>query len=160
MLAFDASSMIYAWDNYPVEQFPPLWNWIAEQVRSGELSMCQLAFDEVANKTPECADWLKLQGIRRIQISNEIVQEAVLINQLLQIAGAKYHPKGVGENDVFIIATAKSEGTELVSDEARQKILPKTPSQMKIPAVCGLPQVAVTCLSFIELIKRSRQVFG
>ena len=32
MQTFDASSMIYAWDNYPIEQFPPLWDWMGVQV--------------------------------------------------------------------------------------------------------------------------------
>ena len=39
MLVFDASSMIYAWDNYPVNQFPPFWQWIATQVEQRALVM-------------------------------------------------------------------------------------------------------------------------
>lgn len=160
MLAFDASSMIYAWDNYPLNQFPYLWNWIGGMVQTQDLCLCQVAFDEVAHKSPDCANWLQQNGVSRIPITNEILQEALRINTLLQIVNDKYHPKGVGENDVLIVATAKCEGQELVSDEARQMILPKNLSQMKIPAVCDLQGVSVPCLSFLELIKRSGQVFG
>lgn len=53
MQVFDASSMIYAWDNYPVRQFPGLWQWIASQIKVEALVMPSVAFDEVAHKTPE-----------------------------------------------------------------------------------------------------------
>ena len=46
MRVFDASSMIYAWDNYPIQQFPPLWRWMAEQIERGFLVMPSIAFDE------------------------------------------------------------------------------------------------------------------
>jgi len=47
MLAFDASSIIHAWDNYPEKQFPPLWEWISDNIESGEFVMAQVAFEEV-----------------------------------------------------------------------------------------------------------------
>jgi hypothetical protein len=56
MRVFDASSMIYAWDNYPLQQFPPLWGWMANQIEQGELAMPSVALDEVAHKAPECAE--------------------------------------------------------------------------------------------------------
>ena len=48
MRVFDASSMIYAWDNYPVQQFPGLWEWMADQISTEELQISAVAFDEVA----------------------------------------------------------------------------------------------------------------
>jgi hypothetical protein len=59
MQVFDASSMIYAWDNYPIKQFPPLWKWIAQQIKERLLVMPRVAFEEVADKTPDCGDWLR-----------------------------------------------------------------------------------------------------
>jgi hypothetical protein len=59
MQVFDASSMIYAWDNYPISQFPPLWEWMASQIEAKELVMPSVAFDEVNHKTPDCGEWLK-----------------------------------------------------------------------------------------------------
>jgi Domain of unknown function (DUF4411) len=39
MQVFDASSMIYAWDNYPMRQFPGLWEWMATQIEEKKLVM-------------------------------------------------------------------------------------------------------------------------
>jgi predicted nucleic acid-binding protein len=159
MQTFDASSMIYAWDNYPINQFPSLWSWMARQITEGTFVMSRVAFEEVEGKYPPCADWLKEQEVALTDITDEIVQKAFRIKQLLGIEGDKYHPKGVGENDIFIIATAHIEDSELVSDEGRQKDTPKLKSKMKIPAVCLLEEITVPCINFLELIKRSGEVF-
>jgi hypothetical protein len=42
--------MIYAWDNYPVRQFPGLWEWMATQIEERKLVMPSVAFEEVAHK--------------------------------------------------------------------------------------------------------------
>jgi hypothetical protein len=159
MQVFDASSMIYAWDNYPIRQFPGLWDWMATQIEKRNLVMPSVAFDEVAEKTPDCGQWLKENSLERLQINNTILQDAMRIKELLGIAADKYHPKGVGENDIFIIATARLHGAELVSDEERQPTLPTEPSKKKIPAVCAMREVNVPCINFIEFIKRSDAVF-
>lgn len=69
MPAFDASSMIYAWDNYPVRQFPGLWEWMAVQIEEKRLVMPIVAFEEVENKIPDCGEWLKDKDVERLEIS-------------------------------------------------------------------------------------------
>ncbi|MBK7014123.1 MAG: DUF4411 family protein [Sulfuritalea sp.] len=158
MRVFDASSMIYAWDNYPVQQFPGLWKWMAGQIGAGELAMPSVALDEVAHKAPECAEWLKACDIEVLEINNAILQDAMRIKNLLGIVGDKYGG-GVGENDLLIIATASAHQAELVTDEKWQPALPKKLENRKIPAVCGMPAVAVRWLKFIDYIKLSGAVF-
>ena len=159
MLAFDASSIIHAWDNYPEENFPPLWKWISDNIERGEFLMAQVAFEEVKKKAPDCAKFLKNSELTQIKVNNAIAQEAVRIKARLGIVNEDYHPDGVGENDILIIATAKIRKLELVSEEGRQAKQPRENRRLKIPRVCGLPDVGVKCINFIELIRRSNQVF-
>ncbi len=160
MHVFDASSIIHAWDNYPIENFPPLWEWMAGQVASGEFAIPQVALEEVVKKSPDCGEWLKDCGITVLPLTNAVLQQAVAIKHLLGIVEDEYHVKGVGENDIFIIASTKVAGTTLVSDEGRQFRLPDVMSKCKIPAVCDLDEVNIECISFIELIKGSGAIFG
>ena len=101
MQVFDASSMIYAWDNYPPRQFPGLWEWMAAQIDSKTLVMPRVAFDELAGKAPDCKQWLIEHGIELLEVTNAIAQDAVRIKGLLGINNDRYHPEGVGENDLL-----------------------------------------------------------
>ena len=159
MQVFDASSMIHAWDNYPEPQFPRLWIWLASKFVENKLSLSTVAFDEVAAKTPECGVWLKNNHLQKLPITEGILQDALRIKGALGIVNDIYHPKGVGENDLFIIATARAYRAELVSEEGRQIRAPETRSKRKIPSVCSMPEVNVSCINFIELIKSSGEVF-
>ncbi len=158
--AFDASSMIYAWDNYPPANFPPLWRWMECQIQSETFVMPSIAFDELKTRAPDCHAWLREKQLARISVTNAILEEAVRIKALLGIEGERYHPKGVGENDILIVATAAVECLELISNEGRQHILPKDRAKMKIPAVCELEAVNVPCMDFVTLIRQSDEVFG
>lgn len=159
MQVFDASSTIYAWDNYPISQFPPLWAWLAAQVQAGEIAIPSVAFAEVTAKTPDCAAWLEAQGIHKLPVTNAIAQAALAIKGLLSVVNDQYGA-GVGENDIFIIATAWVEGHTLVSDEAVQAIPPQVLKKYKIPAVCAMQGVRVTCINFLTFVKQSGAVFG
>jgi Domain of unknown function (DUF4411) len=151
--------MIYAWDNYPIQQFPGLWEWIATQIDERVVAMPNLAFEEVMFKTPDCGKWLKDNNLERLEINNMVLQDAVRIKLLLGIVDDKYHAKGVGENDLLIIASARAHSAELVSDEERQLTLPKVTAKRKIPAVCEMESVSLPCINFIDFIKRSAVVF-
>jgi hypothetical protein len=159
MQVFDASSMIYAWDNYPAAQFPGLWVWIADRVAQGVIRMSEVAFEEVGHKTPECVAWLKAAGLQKMPVTEATLVEASRIKGLLEIEEDHYG-SGVDENDLIIIATAKLNGFELVTDEAFQAVLPKRKQNYKIPAVCGMQTVNVAPVGFLTYIKRSGAVFG
>ena len=78
----------------------------------------------------------------------------------LGIVDDNYHPKGVGENDLLIIASAKVNQRRLVTNEARQDTnLPSNPARYKIPAVCGLAGIDVPTLNFLDLLQESDQPF-
>lgn len=155
MYSFDASSIIHAWDNYPIknEHFESLWTWFGEMVENNEFTISEIAFEEVNHKVPECGKWLKDNSIEIHKLSPNILYQTQSIKGLLEIEEESY-TKGVGENDLLIISTALVLSLILVTEEARQNNLPPTKSNYKIPAVCGLPEVNVDCISFIDLIKQ------
>ena len=159
MQVLDASSVVHAWDNYPIRQIPGLWEWMAEQIEEENLVIPRVAFEEVENKVPECAGWLKSQGIKQLEVNNAVLQSAMHIKNLLGIVDDKYHKKGVGENDILIIAMARENRGELVTEEGRQTVPPDIPAKRKIPAVCNLREVSVPCINFVEFFKRSERVF-
>ena len=158
MQVFDASSIIYAWDNYPIEQFPGLWDWMSKQVDARSILMPSIAFQEVDNKMPECASWLKNGNIKLLPVTNIVTQKALKIKRLLGIVSDRYHNKGVGENDILIVATANVNDLILISEE-QQATKPDILSKSKIPTVCAMKEVSVPCMKFIEYIKGSNAVF-
>ncbi len=92
-------------------------------------------------------------------MTQALLLDALRIKKLLGIQGELYG-SGVGENDLLIVATARAQNTDLLTDEARQPSVPLDRRKYKIPAVCALPEVQVKTLSFVEYIKRSQVVFG
>src|SRR3989344_1407301 len=158
MLVFDASSMIYAWDNYPSSQLPGLWKWMATKVEQEDRVLPTIAFEQVVNKAPDCGEWLKANNLVRLEITNAILQDAMRIKGLIGVVDDNYHSKGVDESDLLIIAVARAHNVELVSNEEKQISLPIVLSKYKIPAVCDMNGVAVPCINFLEYIKRSQEV--
>ena len=154
MYSFDASSIIHIWDNYPKANphFDSLWQWISDQIINKQFCISRKALDEVGHKVPECGDWLKSNNIEVYPLTPTSLITAQQIKTLLEIVEDKY-ANSVGENDLFIIAIAKETETTLISEESRQNSLPKQKSNYKIPAVCGMPEVNVSCISFIDLLK-------
>jgi predicted nucleic acid-binding protein len=157
--ALDASSILHAWDNYPLAQFPGLWDWLAGEIQAKRLSIATIALDEVGHKSPDCATWLRGQNIHRLPMSNDVLKAAMDIKEQVGIRNDQYHPKGVDENDILIIAAALYHGASLITDEKRQFGKQVEPTKLRIPAVCDLPGVAVTHKNFLDYIRQSRQVF-
>ena len=152
MYILDASSIIHAWDTYPLFHFPPVWDWVEENIRAGEFSISSTALNEVKNSAPDCANWLTERSIFVCELDSNVLESAIRIQTALEIDEFRDYPKGVGENDLYIIATAKKLGFTLVSNESKQPKRPSSLQNYKIPAVCELPSVKVKCISFLDLI--------
>lgn len=157
---FDASGIIYTWDEYPIENFPKFWEWIDTQIRAENCAISQVALDEVNHKYEECAKWLRDKGIRQIGITDDILRSASEIKTMLEIEEESYGT-GVDENDLIIIAAAKIEGDIVLTQESRQAFDPnRKKKNFKIPAVCELPEVSVSHQTVREWIQASGETFG
>ena len=157
MLAFDTSSIVYAWDNYPIEQFPTLWEWLGKQLHDREIVLSCVAMEEVSYVSPECHAWLHAVSAHELPMTNAIIQLALEIKTSLGIGN--HYGIGVGENDLFIVATAAVNGCDLITNEAVQPDLPQHKPKYKMPAVCAMDGVKVKTTNFIDFLKASKVVF-
>ncbi|MBT2767820.1 DUF4411 family protein [Stenotrophomonas sp. ISL-67] len=147
MQVIDASAIVHAWDNYPIEQFPPFWEWLEDDCKAGRLCIPQPAKDEVGYVSSECARWLQEVGITVLPVTNDVLSDASSIMAALGVTDDQYHPDGVDENDLLIIASSRCHGAVLISNEARQASLPLNKRKYRIPAVCThvAPPPVSTC---------------
>ncbi|MCR4318035.1 MAG: DUF4411 family protein [Planctomycetes bacterium] len=133
---------------------------MSSEIGKKKLAIPKIAFDEeVAIISPDCSTWLNDNNIEKLPMTPDIIGESVGIKNILGIVNDNYHSKGVGEIDIFIIATAKIHKIELVSNENRQSKLPDILSKYKIPAVCKFAKINVSCIDFTEFIKATGRVF-
>ncbi len=152
---FDAPSLIYFYDNYPMENphLSMLCDWFKGKIEEKEFVITRRAYDETARMvSPEFMDWIN--GIETIKDTIEDLTEAQKIKNLLEIEEDNFHPKGVGENDIFIISISKRINAILVSNED-QYTRPEIKKKYKIPNVCRMPELDVECISFTELLRRN-----
>ena len=156
MYLLDSSSVIHLWDNYPIgntKLFSDFWGWIEERIFSQEYRINKTVLAESA-KIPECQKWFKEKNIFTYDDKNlQTLNKAIEIKSLLGIEDDNYHSKGVNENDIFIIATAKIHHLSLVTEENRQLTLPDKMVKYKIPAVSK--KINVSCHQIINLIPKS-----
>lgn len=160
MRIVDASSIVQAWDSYPIDIFPPLWGWLGGEVANGQLQFPDVAYAEIGHVCPDCADWLKANTVQIVSTDAATVAAAMAIKALMGIKNDEYHRLGVDENDVLVVSAAKVTGTDLLSNESVQSNLPVNIKQYKIPAVCNLAGVNVPCMNFLDFLKVSKVSFG
>ncbi len=160
----DASAVIDLWDNYPIhrQMFDDMWQWFDEKVTDGTFCISDIALQETKNKItydklvqdrPKAQYFLDI--LKKIAVSQKSAQDFQLvlsIKEQLDIQEEQYHPDGVGENDLFIIAIAHRGRAILVSNEKYQAMPPQNKSKYKIPAVCNM--VNTPCINLQKLLNQ------
>lgn len=155
--SFDTSAIIDFWEHYPVTNpnFEKLWEWFVEKIGEELFVISDIAKIETNKKDKELFDWLKNNGAN-IMIDKKDIQDLKIVQDIkdeLGIIEDQYHPKGIDENDLFIISIAKRNNRILVSNESIQNNLPDIKSKYKIPAICNLSQVNLECINLLTLLK-------
>jgi len=130
MWAFDTASIIHAWDNYPIENFPKLWDWLKSEINSNKIGFPEVVKEEVLKNSTECSKLLKGCPNCFLKVTNAISQEALKYRDMLEIVEDRYGA-GVSENDLIIISTARFHGCILVTDEKNSPIFLKRRKTIK-----------------------------
>lgn len=119
LYSFDASAMIYLWDNYPIQNpnFDSMWQWFFGQVAQENFVISDVAIKEVKQKIlysklekdiPESAVFIKiLNTIIVHKKTPEDLKTVQTIKSTLKIDGEAYG-KGVGENDLLLMQKDKA----------------------------------------------------
>ena len=126
-----------------------------KQIKAGEFLIPEIVKGEAKDK--DVLDWFLGNKLPTIAISDKILNVAQSIKDGLGIENDDYSPKGVNENDVIIIATAKVYGCALVTEEGEQQQLP-TMKNYKMPAVCHKNNIQVG--NFLARLIESGEIFG
>ena len=95
-----ASSILFVWDIYPIEQFSNFWLWVESSLNAETLVTGQPNYDEVGHVSPDCHAWLYAY-LTVLPVDIDVVSSAIQINHAIGVSGGSYHPSGVDENDVF-----------------------------------------------------------
>jgi hypothetical protein len=149
----DTSSLIAAWqEKYPIDNFPAIWTKIHTLIEEERLIAPVDVLLETKKRSDELHTWLKARKTMFRELTNAVQIEA---GQVL----ARF-PRLVGEKklrtsaDPFVIALAKVEGFQLVTDEKPTGSL----NRPNIPDVCL--ELGMATINVLQLIQSEKWVVG
>ena len=145
--------------SYPIKNFPSLWKKLAQH--QADIILIQPIYDEIEPYSQEdkklsklkkqakypLRTWLSTNKFSETSIDDEINQLSLDMEYAYQV---KEESKGVGKNDLLLIAYAKIMDKTVVTFEAIQNQEPDKIYNSKIPLVCQEKQVK--CINFVEMV--------
>jgi predicted nucleic acid-binding protein len=149
----DTSSLIAAWqERYPIENFPSFWAKLDALITEGRLLAPIDVLHEAKKRSDELHTWLKARKSMFRELNDDIQIEAARVLAMF--------PRLVGERklrtsaDPFVIAMARVEGLQLVTDEKPSGSL----ARPNIPDVCA--ELNMTTIGLLQVIQSERWVVG
>lgn len=150
----DTSALIAAWqERYPPENFPPFWKRVDTLIAAGRLMAPTEVLAETAKRSDELHNWLsaRKQMFRELEDAIQI-EAASLLAQFPRLVGER---KVRTSADPFVIALARVEGLQIVTDEKPTGVL----NRPNIPDVCTTLGMS-PCMGLLELIRAEKWVIG
>ena len=156
----DANIFITAWhSSYPIKIFRSLWPKLAES--KGEIVIIKPIFDEIdpissadnkltlvkkKEKYP-LRMWLVENQFLEIPVGNNIDPVSLDLEKEYEISDIS---KGAGQNDITLIAYAKTMNKTVVTFEEEQPQTPNKKCNYKIPLICS--EQNVKCIDFVTML--------
>ena len=155
----DTSSLIHAWDNYPIKQFKPFWLWMEKQFLEKDVATIPEVIGEIKT-SPEFLGWVKPK-IHQIEISQDMLSKQEQIEKQLEITNGNYSTQGgVNGVDILLIAAASNVNCSLIANEGKQETPPAKKLNYKIPLVCRtIIRPKIPTYSFIGWLKYKDPTF-
>lgn len=150
--SIDTSSIVYAWNEYPRANFPPLWPKMERAIAEGLIVAPRDVLLELERVEPEAYEWAKRQDGFSLEL-NEAIQEATkaILSQYRELVKDKANRT---KADAFVIAVAQVHGCTVVTNEKPTYSL----SRPHIPDVCA--KMKIRCIDLLGLIKEREWVIG
>ncbi len=149
----DTSSMIAAWqERYPIENFPQFWVKMDGLIAANRLMSPIEVLNETKKRSDELHAWLKQRGGMFRELDDPVqIAAAEVLAQFPRLVGER---KLRTSADPFVIALARVEGLQLVTDEKPTGNF----NRPNIPDVCnalGMPWFGV-----LDVIKAEKWIVG
>jgi hypothetical protein len=149
----DTSSLISAWqERYPIENFPAFWVKMEALIVAGRLVAPVDVLHEIKKRSDELHVWLKAQRPMFRELEDAVqIEAAQVLAQFPRLVGEK---KLRTSADPFVIALARVEGLQLVTEEKPTGSM----ARPNIPDVCT--ELSMTTIDVLGLIRREKWVVG
>lgn len=142
----DANILIALSRNYPRDIFPSIWFKMEAAISAGAVCICETIQEEISRGGDDLEQWSKSQGGFICPTSEA---EVAIVAQI-----AQSHPDWVqgqrNAGDPFLIAHAKTEKSQIVTDEKRKGS--NTPDRnQRIPNIAD--EHNVQCIKFFDFVR-------
>lgn len=149
----DADTLIRAANTYyPLERFPPFWDWLKYHGQEGNIKIPLEQYEEIVAGRDDLVDWLKEDEVKNALLLDEEVdpEKVATVTTDGYAADLDDAELAIVGRDPFLIAYAVGEDRCVVSFET--SATSKQRQNRKVPDVCT--DFDVECITLFELIKR------
>ena len=149
--SLDSDAIINAWRDYPIQNFPNIWDWVENLGREQIGGMSEVVFQELERGGDECYNWFKDRKELFVHPNDEDIQ-----NEVRRLVNTYNFGLTASKNagDPYVIALAKVKNAVVVTNESPSNNM----NGPKIPDVCRVE--GIQRIKFVQVITKEGVVFS